>query len=502
MNNLYNKIYGCYLGKTIGGTLGMPYEGSEEFLNLTYYQPVPTQPMPNDDVDLQLVWLEAFKAKGTALSGDDLAGYWQRHIDAHCDEYGIALWNIRRGLKPPLTGIHNNFFKHGMGAAIRAEIWAALFPGRPLAAAHCAWLDASVDHWDEGVYAEVFLAAAQSHLYTSGDLRKSLEFGLGLLPAVSLLKAAVTDLFHCFDTGMSYEAARDRAMKRYGSVNFTDCVMNLAFVIIGLLYGRGDFEASLLYAVNCGQDADCTGATTGAFLGILLGKDGIPEKWSSKVGVTFAVGDYITGITVHSDLDGLTRDILRQHAAAARQPQEIRVPFTLPDVTDVSDDVPWTVEGETIRFDEITLDSRKFAQHVGKEIHFRTTVAFQQSGWIQLMVASQALFKCYWQEHYLGLKGDLARPVPAIHRVRGGRCFPLEVEKGRPYVLEIVLLPTFPVPDLHVAWGDMNSRHLDTERPLPEPVNTHQAGPGRRVGATGFGKEGRAKAKKQPDPDG
>jgi ADP-ribosylglycohydrolase len=471
MNSLYDKIYGCYLGKTIGGTLGMPYEGAEEFLDLTYYRPVPTRPMPNDDVDLQLVWLEAFKAHGTALSGDDLAGYW-RHIDAHCDEYGIARWNLRRGLKPPLTGIHNNFFKHGMGAAIRSEIWAALFPGQPLAAAHYAWLDASVDHWDEGVYAEVFLAAAQSDLYASGEVRKSLELGWGLLPAASILKAVVTDLFHCFDTGMSYEDVRDRTMKRYGSVNFTDCIMNLAFVIIGLLYGKGDFEASLLYAVNCGQDADCTGATTGAFLGILLGRDGIPEKWSSKVGATFAVGDYITGITVHSDLDGLTRDILLQHTAAARQPQEIRVPFTLPEVTDVSDDVPWTVEGEALRFDGITLDHKKFAHHVGKEIHFRTTVSFPQSGQIQLMVASRALFKCYWQGQYLGFKGDLARPVPAIHRVRGGRCYPLQVEAGRPYTLELVLLPTFPVPDLHVAWGDMNSRHLDVTHSLPDPAMT------------------------------
>jgi hypothetical protein len=256
-------------------------------------------------------------------------------------------------------------------------------------------------------------------------------------------------------------------MKRYGSVNFTDCIMNLTFIIIGLLYGKGDFEASLLYAVNCGQDADCTGATTAAFLGILLGKNGIPEKWASKVGATFAVGDYIKGLTVHSDLEKLTRDILRQHAAAAKQPQEIQVPFSLPDLTDISDGVPWTVEGETLHFDGITLDPRKFAQHLGKEIHFRTTVTFNQSGPIQLMIASRALFKCYWQEHYLGFKGDMARPVPGIHRVRGGRCFPLEVEKGREYTLEIVLLPTFPVPDLHVAWGDMNMRHLDVNRVAP-----------------------------------
>jgi len=53
-----------FLGKNIGGTLGIPFEGQQKFLNLDFYNPVPTQPVPNDDLDLQLVWLVHMQEKG------------------------------------------------------------------------------------------------------------------------------------------------------------------------------------------------------------------------------------------------------------------------------------------------------------------------------------------------------------------------------------------------------------------------------------------------------
>jgi hypothetical protein len=34
---LYDKIYACWLGKNIGGTLGTPVEGRMEVMDLTWY---------------------------------------------------------------------------------------------------------------------------------------------------------------------------------------------------------------------------------------------------------------------------------------------------------------------------------------------------------------------------------------------------------------------------------------------------------------------------------
>ena len=55
-------------------------------------------------------------------------------------------------------------------------------------------------------------------------------------------------------------------------------------LILGLLYGEGDFEKSLCITVNCGEDTDCTGATVGSIFGIIQGMDAIPKKWIEPIG--------------------------------------------------------------------------------------------------------------------------------------------------------------------------------------------------------------------------
>ena len=57
----WDKVYACWLGKNIGGTLGGPYESKKEVLNVTGFTTEPGTPLPNDDLDLQLVWLFALE---------------------------------------------------------------------------------------------------------------------------------------------------------------------------------------------------------------------------------------------------------------------------------------------------------------------------------------------------------------------------------------------------------------------------------------------------------
>jgi len=52
LDDFRKKVMGCWLGKAVGGTLGQPYEGCNEPLNLSYYEPVPDDMIPNDDLDL------------------------------------------------------------------------------------------------------------------------------------------------------------------------------------------------------------------------------------------------------------------------------------------------------------------------------------------------------------------------------------------------------------------------------------------------------------------
>jgi hypothetical protein len=66
-------------------------------------------------------------------------------------------------------------------------------------------------------------------------------------------------------------------------------------LIIGLLYGEGDFAQSICTAVNCGEDTDCTGATLGALYGILHGAESIPENWIAPIGRGIKTGSLNLG---------------------------------------------------------------------------------------------------------------------------------------------------------------------------------------------------------------
>ncbi|HHV98875.1 MAG TPA: hypothetical protein GXX36_04765 [Clostridiaceae bacterium] len=58
LNEYKNKVLGCWMGKNIGGTLGAPFECKRGVYDIDFYiQDLGGEPLPNDDLDLQLVWL-------------------------------------------------------------------------------------------------------------------------------------------------------------------------------------------------------------------------------------------------------------------------------------------------------------------------------------------------------------------------------------------------------------------------------------------------------------
>lgn len=307
----YRIVYGGWLGKNIGGTLGAPVEGVKELLELTFYPELPNGPLENDDLDLQLVWLHALEQYGPGLTSRELGQEWLQHIFFPYDEYGYALTNLRRGLIPPVAGSFNNPFTNCMGSPIRSEIWAMAAPGMPEKAACYAYQDAIVDHaGGEGVFGEMFFAAIESAIFFEKDRDRLIEIGLKYIPHDSRTCKAVNDLIRWYREGKSWTEARTLILENHGNDNFTDAPQNIAFTILGWLYGH-DFEDAILKAVNCGYDTDCTAATLGAILGMLLGPEGLPDKWVKPVGDRVVVSPPIKGFPAPKDLDELTRRTIR-----------------------------------------------------------------------------------------------------------------------------------------------------------------------------------------------
>lgn len=322
MRDFRDQVRACWLGKAIGGTLGMPYEGRAGPHGLTFYDPLPGKMVPNDDLDLQVVWMHHLLGAGV---GEDLsellAGAWEKHVRFPWDEYACCLRNRAYGLAGPQLGAFDNWFAECMGAAIRSEVWACLAPGDPARAAGLAWGDAVCDHAGDGVWAEVFLAALESAAFLEKDRERLLDLALDFLPSTSRVKQAVEDTRRWWSEALGAKLTRTRSpaawlkvrlqiLEKYGTGNFTDVAANLAFMVLGWLDGEGDFGRSLCTTTNCGLDADCTAASLGALLGILE-PSVIPQRWKAPIGEAIALSPDIRNVVPPADLDELTEWTLR-----------------------------------------------------------------------------------------------------------------------------------------------------------------------------------------------
>lgn len=305
---LTSLVMGCWLGKSIGGTLGLPAEGRTERLNFTFYDPVPTIAPPNDDLELQLVWLHLVEQlKSGTLTQADLGKAWLDHIHYMWDEYGRCRWNLRRELPASSVGTFENHFVSGMGSPIRSEFWACLFPGDPASAAYYGALDASLDHGLEGIVGEVVFVVLQSHVLAGKEVREAIDLALEAIPANTQTGRAIELVLAAHEQGVETWATWEQLLAAHGNANFTHAPLNVALTIWALLYGQGDFEKSILLAVNGGYDTDCTAATVGATIGMKLGAERIPARWSEPIGDGVFVGPGILDIDVASTLGELTR---------------------------------------------------------------------------------------------------------------------------------------------------------------------------------------------------
>jgi ADP-ribosylglycohydrolase/PKD domain len=58
-----------------------------------------------------------------------------------------------------------------------------------------------------------------------------------------------------------------------------DAKLNGAYILLGLLYGRGDFERTIRVAMRAGQDTDCNPANAASIIGTWSGRRGIPKRF-------------------------------------------------------------------------------------------------------------------------------------------------------------------------------------------------------------------------------
>ncbi len=291
----YNKVLGGWAGKCAGGILGAPIEGFKRFNTIPYSDSLFETNFANDDLDLQVLWLDMILKKGSQVRGEDFTNHWVENCDFPWCEYGVANRNIRMGLDNPTTGEHNNWYwKRGMGSPIRSEIWGMVCPGLPARAAFYAGMDSGVDHHGFSVTAEQYLSACAAIAFFENDIPTILTQALGYVPGDSELANMVKQVL-AWNDQYEFDIVAAKIKSLYGDADFTSSPMNVAFTILSLLHSGMSFDF-LIDALHLGHDSDCVVATAGALLGIILGYDAIPQLWKDRVGNELLVSPGILNI--------------------------------------------------------------------------------------------------------------------------------------------------------------------------------------------------------------
>ena len=297
-NEYYDRVYGGWIGKCIGGTIGAAAEGEKFLHDYTYETAFPEQIPPNDDLDLQILWLQVMEQKGPAVTGEDLADAWMKHCWYPFNEYGNFKRNYACGIRPPASGSFNNeYFETGMGCPIRSEIWGFVYPGAPGTAAKHARTDGTLDHSDESTCSEMMFSAIESELFTcspDGEFMKELDKlilkYMKHLPRKSRLRKSIMSVYESRREGLDWQAARKRLQLGFSTCEPCDVYPNIPLTVLSLVYGEGDFGKTMLIALNSGYDTDCTCATAGAILGVILGAGRIPGEWKGRIEDCFVIG--------------------------------------------------------------------------------------------------------------------------------------------------------------------------------------------------------------------
>ena len=299
---LEDKVRGGWFAQTIGCTYGGPTEFKfkgglmqdeqpiiwyDEYIYDTFIE----DPGLFDYVYMDLTFLEVMCDLGIDAPVEEYARRFA-HADYklwHANQ--AARYNILNGIGAPQSGHWmNNPHADDIDFQIEADFIGMLCPGRPNRAAELADGIGHIMNYGDGWYGGVFISALYAYAYVCDDIPTIVREASKVIPEGTKFRSCMDDVLRfwkkypkdwkrCWfeiDKLYAYEKGCPEGVWNGFSI---DAVINSAYVVMGLLYGEGDFEKTMDISTRCGHDSDCNPASSAGVLGVIYGYDAIPEKY-------------------------------------------------------------------------------------------------------------------------------------------------------------------------------------------------------------------------------
>jgi hypothetical protein len=284
------KMKAGWIGQIIGVSWGAPTEGK-------YDRVMPGEAMPpfreslindafdQDDLYVEMTFLRSLEQYGFGVT------WRQAGIDFANSRY--RLWvandagrrNLRNGIAPPDSS-HPKF--HNCAGAIDYQIEAdyagLICPGMPNAVIALGEKFGRLMNYGDGVYAGQFMGALYAEAYFEKDPLKLIQAGLKAIPTECLYAEMVRDMVRWRAENPEWEKAWELLIAKYHrdknyNISALDVKREGGCVLMGLLYGEGDLDKTMIISCRCGFDSDCNPSSSGGILFTARGMPQLPERY-------------------------------------------------------------------------------------------------------------------------------------------------------------------------------------------------------------------------------
>jgi len=251
-----------------------------------------------DDIYVEMTFLRSLELYGFDVSirqaGIDFAnsGYqlW------HANRYGRE--NLRNGIAPPDSG-HPKFNKHAddIDYQIEADYAGLIAPGLPNVAIELGEKFGRLMNYGDGLYGGQFVAGMYAEAFFENDMEKIIRVGLKCIPKGSQYHECISDVLRWYKQNPSnwkktWKLIEDKYQDNPDYRRFScetdddfniDAKINGAYIVMGLLYGRGEPDRTIIISARCGQDSDCNPSNAGGILFTTIGFSKLPDKFKSAL---------------------------------------------------------------------------------------------------------------------------------------------------------------------------------------------------------------------------
>jgi len=346
-----DKMQGAWIGQMAGVGWGLPTEF--DYVDTI----IPPESVPvwdngminqqgNDDLYVEMTFMSSMEKYGLDVS------VRQAGIDFANTGYGLRAANLqgrknlRYGIAPPESG-HPEYNKHAddIDYQIEADFSGIIAPGMPNVAIGLGEKFGRLMNYGDGLWGGQFVGGMYAEAYFNDDIHEVIEAGLACIPEESLYSQCIRDVIQWHkeyyqDFEKTWNLIMDNYFRTLDNQPFArenkeawpgiDAKINGAFIVLGLLYGEGDMDKTIVYSMRCGLDSDCNPSNAAGVLGAIMGYQAIPEKF--KAGLDrdkkFSYSDY-TFTKLLDISEQFTREFITRNGGEIRTNSEGKEVFRI-----------------------------------------------------------------------------------------------------------------------------------------------------------------------------